>query len=64
MNIEILTIFYSHIIRIFHYFVLFAYYSNILQVYLKLSFFGNYELKCDFYYIYIYIYKVSKNYLV
>ena len=36
MNLKILTIFYSHIIRIFHYF-LFAYYSHILQVYLQLS---------------------------
>ena len=37
MNLEILTIFYSHIIHIFHYF-LFAYYSHILQIYLQLSF--------------------------
>ena len=36
INIVILTIFYSHIIRIFQDFVLFAYYSNILHVYLKL----------------------------
>ena len=35
MNLEILTIFYSYIIRIFHYFL---FYSHILQVYLQLSF--------------------------
>ena len=42
MYLEILTIFYLHIIRIlfayFIIFVLFAYYSHILQVYLQLSF--------------------------
>ena len=38
MYLEILTLFYSHIIRIFHYFILFAYYSHILQVYMQLSF--------------------------
>ena len=43
MNLEILTIFYSHIIRIFHYYFLFAYYSHILQVYLQLSFSCCYE---------------------
>ena len=36
INIVILTIFYSHIIRTLQDFVLFAYYSHILHVYLKL----------------------------
>ena len=35
MNLEILTIFYSHIIRIFHFFIriLFAYFTNLFAAF-------------------------------
>ena len=40
MNLEILTIFYSHIIRIFHYFffirILFAYFTSLFAAFILL----------------------------
>ena len=47
-NLEILTIFYSHIIRIFHYFFLFSYYSHIYKFICSFHFVAKLRLKMYF----------------